>query len=278
MARACVSRGWIFVSPDYRLIPESTAQASVEDSVDAYQWVLSALPSVLSCSVDSVLMAGSSAGGYLALATATSVPKPPSALLLIYGMLDPGFDRYLTPGTNIFRRPPRETSSTLSNFPITRDDDDRKRISAYPLPGDPASDSRFALIGALHVDALVPDYITGVPGLSRSMRERGVEAIPHIHRNLFPLSFGDLSKLPPVLLIHGKGDSAVPADLSTRAAEVLRKAEVEVDLQLLPDVEHGFDARAGDIDVEGPHGEEGTAYHILRRAVNFLDRCNAIGP
>ena len=275
MVRACVSRGWIFVSPDYRLIPESTAQASVEDAIDAYQWVLSRLPSDLDCNVASVLMAGSSAGGYLALATATSVPKAPSALLLIYGMLDPTFDRYLNPGTNIFGRPPKETSSTLANFPIAGDDDDRKTVSAYPLPSDPSSDARFALIEALHIDALIPDYMTGVPGLSNSIRAHGVEAVPHVHRNLFPLSFGDMSKLPPVLFIHGEGDSAVPSDLSTRAAEVLRKAGVEVDLQLPTDVEHGFDARAGDIDIEGPDGEKVAAYHVLRHAVKFLDSFNA---
>lgn len=276
MVRGCVSRGWIFVSPDYRLIPESTAQASVEDATDAYQWVLSTLPSELGCNIDSVLVAGSSAGGYLALVTATSVPKPPSALLLIYGMLDPIFDRYLKSGTNIFGRPLVETSSTLANFSITRDGDHRKMISGYPLPGDPASDARFALVGALHTDALFPDYMTGIVGLARSIRANGAEAIPYSHRNLFPLAFGNFAKLPRVLLLHGINDSAVPVDLSTRAADVLGKAGVEVDIRLLPDAEHGFDVRAGDVDIEEPDGMKVTAYGSLRHALQFLDSCQAL--
>lgn len=88
LVNACASRKWIFVTPDYRLIPETTAQSSLEDAVNAYEWVLSSLPQELGCKVGSVLVAGSSAGGYLALATAATVTKQPSALLLIYGMLD----------------------------------------------------------------------------------------------------------------------------------------------------------------------------------------------
>ncbi|SPN98458.1 uncharacterized protein DNG_01502 [Cephalotrichum gorgonifer] len=272
MVRGCVSRGWILVSPDYRLIPESTAQALLEDSIDAYNWVLSSLPSELGCTVDSVLMAGSSAGGYLALATAASVPKKPSALLLLYGMLDPTFDRYLTPGTTLFGGPPTDTSPILARFPISSADDDREKISSYPVQ-NLATDARFPLVGALHSDALVPDYMTGIPGLARSIRAEGVEAIPQVHRNLFPLSFGDLKDLPRALLVHGTIDPLVPVDLSTRAADVLGKAGVEVDVQLPTDADHGFDAKAGDVDIEGPDGEKVVAYGSLRHALKFLDSC-----
>jgi acetyl esterase/lipase len=88
LVRACASRGWIFISPEYRLMPESTAHKSLEDASDAYQWVLSILPQELGCELGTVLMAGTSAGAYLALATAACNQVQPGALLLIYDMLD----------------------------------------------------------------------------------------------------------------------------------------------------------------------------------------------
>ncbi|KAJ3500740.1 hypothetical protein NM208_g17081 [Fusarium decemcellulare] len=102
LVHACASRKWIFVTPEYRLIPETTAHSSVDDAVDAYNWVRSSLPDLIGRPVGSVLLAGSSAGGYLALTTAVAVTQKPSALLLIYGMLDPTGSRYLTPGKRRF--------------------------------------------------------------------------------------------------------------------------------------------------------------------------------
>lgn len=259
------------MTPEYRLLPETTAQTSLEDAIDASNWVVSSLSRELDRTIGSVLLAGSSAGAYLALATAATVQRKPAALLLIYGMLDPSNSRYTTPGTNIFGRPATETSSILAKFPKAAAEDHRQTLAAYPLPPDPATDPRMALISALHIDALFPDYLTGVDGLSRAIAAEGVQAIPERHRNLFPLDFVNLKNLPPTILVHGKNDSAVPAALSVRAAEKLRDAGVEVHTEFPEDAEHGFDSRAGNVDVEGPAGEAVTAFQSLRNAISFLD-------
>ncbi|KAL0940081.1 uncharacterized protein CTRU02_206691 [Colletotrichum truncatum] len=269
--RACVSRKWIFVTPDYRLMPESTAHSAVEDAADAYEWVLSTLPSQLGNKLGSVLMAGSSAGGYLALTTATLAQTQPSALLLIYGMLDATNSRYTTRGTNIFGRPTIETGDILAKFPPHKDGDSRKKISAYPAPANPETDLRFGLMSALHIDALFLDYMSGIDGLGQAVASGGVEAIPKSERILFPLTFGDLSKVPRTMLLHGRNDSAVPVELSLTAWEKLKAAGVEVLAELPEDAEHGFDARAGDVDVESAEGEKTTAYESLRKAITFFD-------
>ncbi|KAH7121623.1 Alpha/Beta hydrolase protein [Dactylonectria macrodidyma] len=271
LLNAATSRKWIFVTPDYRLIPETTAQSSLEDAVDAYQWVLNSLPEVLGRKIGQVLVAGSSAGGYLALATAATVTKQPSALLLIYGMLDATNSRYTTPGTNVFGRPAIETASILADFPRTKAGDERQVLSVYPL--DPASnptDPRLTLISALHVDALYPDYFTGVKGLTRALAKEGAEAVPQELRNLFPLDFGDLKKLPRTMLIHGKNDSAVPVELSIRAAEKLREVGVEVFAEFPDDAEHGFDAQLGSIDLEKTADDGVASTKSLRNAIAFL--------
>ncbi|KAK6065689.1 hypothetical protein SCUP234_12450 [Seiridium cupressi] len=278
LVRACASRKWIFVSPDYRLIPESTALQSVEDAVGAYEWVLSALQTELGREIGPVLMAGSSAGGYLALATASSVQRKPSGLLLIYGVLDVTFSRYTTPGTNVFGRPVVDTKGTLAKYPKAADADDRPSVSAYPLPADPTTDDRFGLIAAVHIDALLIDYMTGIEGIGQAIAKEGPRAIPKKLRVLFPLSFGDLAKLPPTMLLHGRNDSAVPVELSLIAKEKLQAAGVEVSSELPDNAEHGFDAMAGNVDVETPEGESVTAFTSLRNAISFLSAALLVFP
>jgi acetyl esterase/lipase len=271
LVNASVSRNWIFVTPDYRLLPETTAQSSLEDAIDAYSWVWSQLGTELDIKINSVVLAGSSAGGYLALAAAAAVDRKPNALLLIYGMLDPTFKRYMKPGSNIFGGPLIETGPILDRFPKPGDKHDKQQLSAYPLPADIAKDERFPLVSALHIDALFLDYMTGTKGLSHQVAFKGVEAISQQQRSLFPLTFSDLTKLPPTIFLHGKNDTAVPVDLSIRAAEKLRQAGVAVQTEFPDNAEHGFDARAGDVNVESAAGENVTAFQSLRNIFVFLD-------
>ncbi|KAM0246452.1 hypothetical protein ACHAP5_004767 [Fusarium lateritium] len=271
LLNAAVARKYIFVSPEYKLVPESSAHASLDDSVDAYNWVRSSLSDVIGRRISSVLLAGSSAGGYLALATANAVAEKPTAVLSIYGMLDAANSRYTTPGTSIWGAPPFDTSTVLSNFPKAKENDDRKAISAYPPPENVENDLRFKVAAALHIDALFPDYITGVDGLSREIAEKGIEAIPEKHRRLFPLSFGDLAKLSPTFLLHGMNDSAVTVDCSVQAEKKLREAGVNVVKDFPDDGEHGFDVRAGNIDVEKKDADGVANVESLRNALRFLD-------
>jgi hypothetical protein len=42
-------------------------------------------------------------------------------------------------------------------------------------------------------------------------------------------------------------------------------------LELSADVDHGFDARAGDVDIETAAGEKVPAFQSLRNVIAFLD-------
>ncbi|KAH7169912.1 Alpha/Beta hydrolase protein [Dactylonectria macrodidyma] len=260
LIHACASRKWIFVTPDYRLMPETAAHSAIEDAKDAYAWVRSSLSDLLGRSVGTVHVAGSSAGGYLALSTSMTAVETPDSLLLIYGMLDPAGSRYTTTGSNIFGRPVIDTEPVFHDFPNGGKTADKKAISAYPLIGDPARDRRFALVSALHIDARFPDYMSD-----------GVQAVPKEHKILFPCSFGDLANVPRTMLLHGLNDSAVPVENSLKAADKLREAGVPVITEFPEDAEHGFDARAGNVNVEGEEGNSVIAVESLRRAIRFLD-------
>ena len=269
LAQACVNRGWIFVTPDYRLIPETTAHDSVQDAVDLYQWVLEVLPSHIGMTFGPVFMAGSSAGGYLALTTSVFVEKKPAATFCLYGMLDMINKHYLIKGSNIFNLPVFDTSPIRDVLRTIRD---KPVLSSYAYPENSAQDPRLKIISSLHIDALFPDYMTGVPGLSEKVAKEGVEAIPLEHRKLFPLTFGRLDDLPPVLIVHGQNDSAVPVALSKLAAEKLQAAGVEVHAEF-PDVaQHGYDRAAGrrlESEVEGELG--GADFESLRKSLRVLD-------
>jgi acetyl esterase/lipase len=269
LAQACVNRGWIFVTPDYRLIPEVTAHASVEDAVDAYHWVLTSLSSHIGIELGPVVLAGSSAGGFLALTTSVIVTQKPAALVSIYGMLDMANERYLTKGSNIFGLPVFDTTKIKQSLIELK----KPVLSAYPYPANASTDPRIGIIATLHIDALFPGYMTGVSGLTEKIISEGVEAIPASHRSLYPLTFGDLGDLPPTVVVHGRNDSAVPAALSEVAVEKLRAAGVSVHSEF-PDVgEHGFDGVAGKKLEQETTGElAAPSFQSLRNTLKTLEQ------
>jgi len=72
----------VVYAPNYRLAPEHPHPAALDDALDAYRWLLAQ-----GASPDRVALAGDSAGGGLALATAiairdASLPSPASIVLL----------------------------------------------------------------------------------------------------------------------------------------------------------------------------------------------------
>lgn len=275
LINAAVARGWIFVTPDYRLLPETTAHSSLDDVIDAYNWVVKFLHTELKVERGSVAVAGSSAGGWLALGTACFANPKPDALVSIYGMLDFSHDRYTTQGDSIFHAPVTDTTPTLERLKQIRQQTKPQVTTGSELPEALFRDPRFAFITTLHIERLYPDYLTGVPGLREAVVTQGLQAIPQQHRRLFPAEFGFHHGLPPVFLLHGKNDSAVPCSLSERTAARLRDAGVKVEIAFPEDAEHGFDGRSGikDVDTEGERDEYKTpAIQSLKTVIHFLEQ------
>lgn len=272
LVNACVNRNWIFVTLDYRLIPETTVHDSLQDACDAYKWVLEQLPAHINIDIGSVVLAGSSAGAYLALMVASLTTPRPTALLSIYGMLDPAHKRYTAQGTNLFGRPVFDTKPVLSNLASLIQRKDGKVLSGYPVPANLNDDPRFSLVSALHIEALLPDCITGVQGLSSSIARYGVDSIPQEHRKLFPLSFGRLD-LPPTFIFHGQNDAAIPCDVSKVAMNIMHRSGIEVQSEFPEDAQHGFDARIGRMDLEKGSSDEleTPAFQGLRNILKQLD-------
>lgn len=217
-----------------------------------------------------IVLAGSSAGGFLALTTSVLAKQKAAALLCVYGMLDMAGERYLTKGSNIFGLPVFDTTSEKQALQSIRE---KPVLPGYPYPADSSKDPRIKIIATLHIDALFPDYMTGVPGLSESISKEGVDAIPASHRSLYPLTFGRLDDLPPTILVHGRDDSAVPAASSELALQRLRAAGVIVHSEFPDIAQHGFDRDAGRKLEQDTTGELGAPrFQSLRNALKTLDQ------
>ncbi|KAJ4177295.1 hypothetical protein NW755_013917 [Fusarium falciforme] len=266
------ARGGVFVSVDYRLLPESTGVDAVADSVDAYNWVATTLGVRIGAQIGPIAVVGSSAGGYLALTTAGLVTgKKLSAVALIYGVLDPSAARYHTKGSNIFFQPCVDAGPVLEYIKSLQAKGTEGQISGHPFPTNPAADPRSAIVAVFHGEALFPDYLTGVAGLGERIHEQGIEAIPKEHRKLFPVAFGQAATLPPIFILHGKNDAAVPVDQGVDTANKLRGLGVAVTADFPDDAQHGFDSALGNIDIETSELQTPAA-QSLRSLINFLDQ------
>ncbi|RQM05015.1 hypothetical protein DH86_00004302, partial [Scytalidium sp. 3C] len=74
---ACRHRGWAYITANYRLLPEASGLDLLEDAVDALHWASKNV-------TERVISAGTSGGGYVALATAANPKSPP--LLAVFAM------------------------------------------------------------------------------------------------------------------------------------------------------------------------------------------------
>ncbi|CAG7989499.1 unnamed protein product [Penicillium olsonii] len=263
LINACHARGWIYASPSYRLLPESTGLDILSDTLDAVDWVRRNIS-------DRVIIAGSSAGGYLALATAAHPSCPKSlAVLSVYGMLDPAGERYTRPGQALVN-PVEDLPTTLQE--VDKASRDGHAIDGYPFPTTPAADQRHRWIRALHEGARYPDVLTRVPGLAEQIVEKGVSVMPEKFRPLFPASFGLKKDLAPTILVHGDSDVLVGYEQSASVAERMSSAGIDVTLECVRDQGHGFDAKSFiDLDADNDQGDD-MVKDSLRRVIAALEK------
>ncbi|THH16722.1 hypothetical protein EW146_g3980 [Bondarzewia mesenterica] len=280
-----------FISADYRLMPPATGHEILSDILSLLNFVRHSLNPLLSrrsptatlLQIDSARIAvvGSSAGGLCSyLAAAHAAPKP-KAVLSMYGLggsfLTP---HYLAPKLKPFFRG-RElldaSSDTFAPFlhpsvrslPSTAGSELAYKYRDSMTPAYPAN-PRMLLARLYLQQGTFLDYWTGLhaPSLSETLRtqledaDRCGSAIPHESRTLFPELL--VSKdWPPTFLVHGELDSAVPLADSRNMCELLKGANVDVQLRVVEGQEHSFDYQA-DAD------DEGKFKSVFDEAVDFL--------
>ncbi|KAK9374658.1 Alpha/Beta hydrolase protein [Lipomyces chichibuensis] len=216
----------IIVTPDYRLLPESSGADIIEDVSDFWVWLRRDFPTFLSSSgsgvnvdLEKVLVVGESAGGYLAIQSALSQPKI-SAAIAAYPMIDLKSDFY----TKLFVKP----------------------IFGGPMLPPNIIDE--------HITKCTPNQIVS----SADPPDRGELAFAIVQQGRFMEFFGNgppalfpmeqlehLQLVPPLFIFHGRDDTAVPFEESKAFVAKLktRIPESKVYFSLEPG-EHAFDSTA----------------------------------
>lgn len=246
-------------------MPEAEGLDILEDAKDAALWVAKNV-------TPRIVLAGSSAGAYLALASAANSQTPPLlAVLSIYGILDLTAPRYIEAGTNFGGAPPVDTRERVEQVVAAMRTGDV--LDGYPFPAQPPTDRRFGWVAALHQDALIPDILTRTAGLSQSIRMDGTHVIPENLRDLFPATFNLTKDFPPTVLLHGDADVLVGYHQSTGIAEKLSVLGVNVLLENAVGQGHGFDVKGvpTTIDIDSRNVEDAEFYDSFRRVISFLD-------
>lgn len=209
--------GYVVVSIDYRLAPETKLKEIIEDLRDAYTWIRTKGPNLFQIDPDRIAVIGHSAGGYLTLMTGFCVSPRPKALVPFYGYGDIAGAWYSRPDPFYSKQPAvgkDEAYNSVGNKVVTE--------------GSGRSRGRFYLY--CRQQGIWPREVAG----------HDPDKTPRAFDPFCPAR--NVTKdFPPTLLLHGDKDTDVPYEQSVQMASELKKHGVEHELITMSNRGHGFD-------------------------------------
>ncbi|KAF8428215.1 alpha/beta-hydrolase, partial [Tirmania nivea] len=275
-----LSRGWAFISADYRLLIPSTGHEILRDVKSLFAFLadteggLNKELMALGCphQIDSnrLYVGGSSAGAYPAFLAALFAQPKPKGFFSLYGVGGDLLSEFYLPSVadvpvslaprvivSGFRSSPSpspissrstsiiRTAAESSNTVVTTSD----LIPGTNIPGHRARIGG-TLRAALHHAGKYLDVLVGVPGLSEKLSqipnyEDRCEYVAQCEKSryLFPQIWID-KDFPPSIVIHGDVDTVVSIKESKRFVEQLQKGGVEVVFLVAEGKGHQFEERA----------------------------------
>ena len=211
--------GYVVVSIDYRLAPETMLPSIIEDLEDAFAWVRAQGPELFDADASRIAVMGGSAGGYLTLTSGFRTEPRPTVLVSFWGYGDLVGDWYSQPSEY-----PRHNRRAIS------------AEEAYAqVSGPPISDARDRdgnggiFYNYTRQNGLWPREVSGWDPHTET--ERFYPFMPV--RNVT----GDY---PPTMLIHGTDDTDVPYEQSLMMASEFAEHGVAYELVTIPGGEHGL--------------------------------------
>jgi acetyl esterase/lipase len=211
----CGKDGFILVSADYRLAPETKLRDIALDVEDALAWARG--PGAVEFGIDPerVVAMGSSAGAYLALLSGTFA-EPPRAVASLYGYGDILGDWYTRPSEAYLRRPLVGRKKAMQHI--------------WHEPVSEGSDPRFLFYLWCRQRGRWVQEVTGMD--PEADRNELLQYCPA--HNVGP-------GYPPTILLHGDADTDVPVDQSRQMAAALETAGRPHELVIVESDGHGFD-------------------------------------
>ena len=213
--------GYVFVSIDYRLAPETRLPEIVTDIVDAYDWIRREGPELFGAdSSRPISVAGSSAGGYLALTAGFRCSPRPASVTSFYG-----YGELIGLGYDVPSPHERHYATKMS------DDEARSICEGPPVSEDRERDGDG---GAFYLycrqRGIFPYATTGID----PRRD------PQAYTPFRPIANVD-GCYPPTILVHGTADTDVLYAQSKEMAKSLKIAGVQYELVSVSGAEHGLE-------------------------------------
>jgi acetyl esterase/lipase len=236
-----VNAGYVVVSIDYRLAPETKLTDILEDVRDAFAWIRSEGAKNFNARTDRIAVLGGSAGGYLTLCTGFLVDPRPVALVSFWGYGDIAGDWYARPD-EFYRRQS-----------LVAETEARASVGTTVIAEPAAGNQRARFYLWCRQNGLWPREVTGYDPV----------AAPKALDRFCPLknvSHG----YPPTMLIHGTKDTDVPHDQSILMNQALAREGVAHEFVSVPEGGHGL----GNID-------RNVVARIYRDALAFIGRYSA---
>ncbi len=221
--------GFVIVSIDYRLAPETKLKGIIEDVQDAFKWVRAEGPKLYKIDPKRVGVVGHSAGGYLTLMTGFAVEPRPQALVAFYGYGDITNEWYSKPDK--FYRENRKLVTKEEAYKSVG-----TKETTGPRPG------QFYLY--CRQNGLWPKEVAGFDP----------DKEPVAFDRFCPIR-NVTKEYPPTLLLHGDKDTDVPHQQSVDMAAELKKHSVVHGFISIQNGGHGFDGAMKDAKVAAAFDE-----------------------
>lgn len=213
--------GFVVVSIDYRLAPETKLKGIIEDVQDAFKWVRDDGANRYKIDPKRVAVVGHSAGGYLTLMSGFAVEPRPQALVAFYGYGDIAGDWYAKPDEFYRKR-----------MLYTREQAYEGIGKEEIAEGKNAKRSWFYIY--CRQNGLWPKEVTGHDPAKE----------PRAFDRFCPIR--NVTKAyPPTMLLHGTNDTDVPHQQSEDMAKELKKRGVTHQFLSMSGMDHGFDGGKG---------------------------------
>jgi acetyl esterase/lipase len=212
-----LAAGYVVVSIDYRLAPETKLPAILDDVQDACRWVREQGPKLFRIDPERLAVMGGSAGGYLTLVTGYRVEPRPKALVSFWGYGDIAAPWYSRPD-EFYRRQP-----------LVPEVEARAAVGKTALSESSGKNDRGRFYLFCRQQGIWPKEVAG---LDPDVDPKAFDPFCPI-RNV-------TKSYPPTLLVHGTKDTDVPYEQSQDMDRELSRRGTTHELITVPGGSHGL--------------------------------------
>ncbi len=225
--------GYVVVSIDYRLAPETKLPGIIDDLRDAYRWMRTEGGRRFGIDPSRIAAGGGSAGGYLTLMTGFRLEPRPRALVSYYGYGDIDGPWYSEPD-DFYRKQP-----------LVPEPEARAAVGTTVISEPPEHSARERFYLYCRQQGIWPNEVAG-----HNPHKEPKWLNPYCPVRNVTIAY------PPTLLIHGTADTDVPYAESKTMAAALAGAGVEHEFITVPGAGHGLAGATGE---EKDHAAERAA-------------------